>query len=41
MSLALATSIPYGVWLAEPEEAVLTAFELLDEQAEEVKSRGR
>jgi hypothetical protein len=29
------------VWLTEPEEAVLTAFELLDEQAEEMRRRGR
>lgn len=31
MSLALATHIPFRAWLAEEEETVLTAFQLLDE----------
>ena len=34
MSLAVATRIPFSVWAGEPLEAVLTAFELLDEQEE-------
>jgi hypothetical protein len=41
VSLALATRIPFSVWLAEDEQTVLTAFELLDEQAEELSRRGR
>jgi len=38
VSLALATSIPVAAWLAEPVEVVLTAFQLLDEQAEEMEA---
>lgn len=41
MSLALASQIPFSVWLAEPEEAVLTAFELLDEQHEKMQESHR
>lgn len=40
MSLAVATSIPYATWAAEDEQTVLTALEILDEQAEAM-SRGR
>ena len=40
MSLALATQIPFAVWLDEDDRTIVTAFELLDEQAEEAR-RGR
>ena len=37
MSLALATSIPFAVWLDEDDSTIATAFQLLDEQAERTK----
>jgi len=43
VSLAVATSIPFAVWVDEDERTVLTALELLDAQAEamEASRRGR
>jgi hypothetical protein len=43
VSLAIATRIPVSAWLAEDDTTIVTAFELLDEQAEAMEEarRGR
>jgi hypothetical protein len=41
VSLAVATSIPFSVWLREEPEVVATALQLLQDQAEEINGRGR
>ncbi len=37
MSLALATSIPVREWAAEDDLTIVTALQLLDDQAEEAR----
>jgi hypothetical protein len=37
VSLALATSIPYREWAGESDEVIVTALQLLQDQAEEMK----
>lgn len=40
MSLAIATNTMPSWWLAEPDEAIVTALALLEQQAEEMRRRG-
>jgi hypothetical protein len=39
--LALATHIPPSVWVAEGEQAIITAYDLLEEQADRAKDAQR
>jgi hypothetical protein len=38
--LAIATSIPPAAWLAEPDDIIMTAIDILNERAERIK-RGK
>jgi hypothetical protein len=39
--LALVTHIPPSVWEAEGEQAIVTAYEILEEQADRMKDARR
>jgi hypothetical protein len=41
VALAVATGIAPSVWAGETDEAIVTALEILTEQAEEARSNGR